>query len=276
MTQKKYRILIIEDDPYSRELMTNLVALHEELELVASADTGNSALSVIHDPNLSPIDLMLLDINLPDMTGIEFLEKLDEFPFVIFTTAYEQYAVKAFEFGAVDYLLKPITQDRFNKGIERFIQFSKDSIPYDIYHVIEEMKGPDKYKKSSLTDEQANQYAKMLLNHMEKTRAYTDYDLTLKSLSSALSIPGHHLSQVINIKLKMNFYMFINNYRVSEAKKLLSDPENRGKTLLDLSLNAGFKSKSVFNQVFREIVGTTPRSYREEHCPGAADVESDR
>ncbi len=125
--------------------------MRNDLILSGCVFTGEDAVNLVLETE-QPFDLILLDINLPDMTGIDFLERLVDIPFVIFTTAFDHYAVKAFELGAVDYLVKPISFDRFSKAIDRFIFIIEKSIPYDIFEIIEDLKGTDKYKKSSLSE----------------------------------------------------------------------------------------------------------------------------
>jgi YesN/AraC family two-component response regulator len=268
---KKYNVLIVEDDRWSRELATEWVSMREELELGARAGSGQEALDIIREAQASGkpgFDLILLDINMPGMTGIEFLEELADIPFVIFTTAHDQFAVKAFELGAVDYLMKPISHDRFDMAVDRFLSVVQNSIPYDIYRTIEEMKGEEKYRKSNLTEETAELYSRKIIEYMEERHAYTDEDLTLQIMAGDLSIPPHHLSQVLNTKLKMNFYTFINSYRVNEAKKLLKSQEYKDAKILEISHMAGFKSKSVFNTVFKEFTSLTPKEYREDSGRG--------
>jgi YesN/AraC family two-component response regulator len=263
---KKYRVLIVEDDRWSRELMSEWVSMREELELCARAASGGEALDIIRQSQASGnpgFDLILLDISMPGMTGMEFLEELGDIPFVIFTTAHEQYAVRAFDLGAVDYLLKPIAHDRFDRAVDRFLSVVRDNIPYDVYRVIEEMKGEERYKKSNLTEESAEIYSRKIVAYMEERCAFKDEDITLQKMARDLAIPPHHLSQVLNTKLKSNFYNFINTYRVDEAKKLLLSPEYREMKILEISHMAGFKSKSVFNTVFREFTTLTPREFRE-------------
>ncbi|GEM_PF-3613235 len=250
--------------------MSEWVKMRPELELTALAGSGGEALDIIRetrDSGNTEIDLILLDITMPGMSGIEFLEQLGDIPYVIFTTAHEQYAVKAFDIGAVDYLLKPIAHDRFDTAIDRFLSVVRNNIPYDIYRTIEELKGDEKYKKSNLTDATAEDYARKITDYMEKYRAYTDEDLTLQKMSRDLSISPHHISQVMNTKLNMNFYTFINLYRVNEAKQLLTSPRHRDLKIIEICHLAGFKSKSVFNTVFKEFTSLTPKEYRETGEP---------
>ncbi|TFH42502.1 MAG: response regulator, partial [Chrysiogenales bacterium] len=120
---QKFKVLIVEDDRWSRELMSEWVSLREELELQGLAASALEALDLMREKEASEgqgYDLILLDINLPGMSGLEFLEQVEELPFIIFTTAHEQFAVQAYEIGVLDYLLKPIEQARFDRAIDRF------------------------------------------------------------------------------------------------------------------------------------------------------------
>jgi AraC-like DNA-binding protein len=87
-------------------------------------------------------------------------------------------------------------------------------------------------------------------------------DLTLNSLAEKLSIPSHHLSQIINESLRQNFFEFVNTHRVEEAKKLLLDPANRHLNLAEIGYEAGFNSVSSFNAVFKKFVQMTPSRYQ--------------
>ena len=272
MAQKKaYRVLIVEDDKWSRELIAEWVSMREELHLVARAENGAQALDIIQTEKArgaDAIDLILLDIQMPGMTGLEFLERIEEPPFVIFTTAHEGYAARAFDVGAVDYLLKPITRERFDRAIDRFIKTVKQNIPYDVFETIENLKGDEKYRKSSLSDEVANTQSAAIRDFMESRRAYLDDEMTLNSMARELSIPPYHISQVLNTKMNTRFYHFVNSYRVEEAKRLLASAAHEARSILEISQMAGFKSKSVFNSVFKEFTGLTPKEFREEKGRG--------
>jgi two-component system LytT family response regulator len=111
--------IIIDDEPLAIKLLENHISKIEELNLVG---IGNSALEAYRILQHQPVDLMFLDIQMPDLNGIEFLKSLNRKPKTIFTTAYRDYAVEGFELEAVDYLLKPITFDRFFKSVERIMR----------------------------------------------------------------------------------------------------------------------------------------------------------
>ena len=105
-----YKAIVVDYEPVARRLMRSLLLEHSDvIEVVAEASNGSEAIEKIE--SLQP-DLVFLDIQMPDLTGFEVIERLQRKPNIIFTTAYEQYAIKAFETFSVDYLLKPIKEER--------------------------------------------------------------------------------------------------------------------------------------------------------------------
>jgi len=120
LTKKyQYKVLIVEDMLPAREQLIEYVDSRIECVVSDVARTGEQALEKLLN---NTYDLLFLDIHLPDMTGIDMLQQVQKKPYVIFCTAYDTYAIKAFELGAIDYLLKPVHIDRFNQSIERFLQ----------------------------------------------------------------------------------------------------------------------------------------------------------
>jgi two-component system LytT family response regulator len=110
------KALIVDDERLARLELRRLLAEHPEVEIAGEARGGEEALALI--PQLLP-DLLFLDIQMPGMTGFDLLERLEDLPQVIFTTAYDQYAIKAFEVNALDYLLKPIAPARLAAALGR-------------------------------------------------------------------------------------------------------------------------------------------------------------
>ncbi|MGH2623623.1 MAG: LytR/AlgR family response regulator transcription factor [Sphingobacterium sp.] len=111
------KTILIDDEPLARSMVLEYLNEHPEFEVVAQCNDGFEGVKAIqqHQP-----DLIFLDIQMPKLTGFEMLELLDDQPHVIFTTAFDQYALKAFEKNAIDYLLKPIRPDRFTQAIDKF------------------------------------------------------------------------------------------------------------------------------------------------------------
>ncbi len=111
------KVIIIDDEPLARSIVKEYLQQHPELELMQECGDGFDGFKAIqqHQP-----DLIFLDIQMPKITGFEMLEMLEQPPAVIFTTAFDEFAIKAFEAHAVDYLLKPFSQDRFDKAITKW------------------------------------------------------------------------------------------------------------------------------------------------------------
>ncbi|GAB2900422.1 LytR/AlgR family response regulator transcription factor [Microbulbifer echini] len=110
------KAIIIEDSRLARNELRELLKPHKAINLVAEAENCEQAVSLISEEKP---DLIFLDINLPDGSGFDILEKLRFTPKVIFTTAYDEYAIKAFEVNALDYLLKPINPNKLKRAIDK-------------------------------------------------------------------------------------------------------------------------------------------------------------
>ena len=114
-----YKAILIDDEPLARQLIRSLLQPYTQISIVAECGDGFEGFKAIQE--LAP-DLIFLDIQMPRLNGFEMLELLDNPPAVIFTTAFDEYALKAFEAHAIDYLLKPITKDRFEKAMQKWLQ----------------------------------------------------------------------------------------------------------------------------------------------------------
>jgi len=123
----------------------------------------------------------------------------------------------------------------------------------------------NRYSNSSLRPEDAKKYAQWLLDYMETEKPYLQRDLTIQMLAQSLNIPKHHLTQTINEQLHKNFYTLVNEYRVNEVKQRIIDPQYAHFTLLAIAHDAGFNSKSTFNNIFKKTIGLTPSAYRNKH-----------
>lgn len=120
-----YKCLIVDDENLARELIETHLSQLDIFKIVGSCSSALEAHKILQ---VETIDLMFLDIEMPVLKGTDFFENLKHKPKVIFTTAYRDYALEGFELNAVDYLLKPITFQRFFKAIEKFIDTGKSSI----------------------------------------------------------------------------------------------------------------------------------------------------
>jgi two-component system, LytTR family, response regulator len=113
------KVIIIDDEPLARSIVKEYLRHHPNLELADECNDGFEGLKAIqaHQP-----DLIFLDIQMPKINGFEMLELIEQPPAVIFTTAFDEYALKAFETHAIDYLLKPFSQERFDKAVQKWME----------------------------------------------------------------------------------------------------------------------------------------------------------
>src|SRR5688572_28951935 len=109
-----HKVIIIEDEPLARKVVRDYLSGFNDMEIVAECANGFEGLKSI--TQFTP-DLVFLDIQMPKITGFEMLELIDEPPSIIFTTAYDEFAIRAFEANAVDYLQKPFSKERFEKAV---------------------------------------------------------------------------------------------------------------------------------------------------------------
>ncbi len=136
----KYRCIIIDDEPIAIKVIEQHL---KEIDCIECVQTFTKALHAIDALNTHKIDLLFLDINMPGISGISFLKSLSNPPKVIFTTAYRSFAVDAFELEAIDYLVKPISFERFLKAVNKFlalepgnIELSKETRDYKDYIIL--------------------------------------------------------------------------------------------------------------------------------------------
>jgi two-component system, LytTR family, response regulator len=118
------KVIIIDDEPLARSIVKEYLQLYADINIVAECSDGFEGMKAIvqHEP-----ELIFLDIQMPKINGFEMLELIENPPAVIFTTAFDEFAIKAFELNATDYLLKPFSKERFNKAVQKYL--SKSSIP---------------------------------------------------------------------------------------------------------------------------------------------------
>lgn len=140
-----FKAIVIDDEPAARRLMKSLLLEHADIvTVIDEAGNGREAIKKIEE--LKP-DLIFLDIQMPDLTGFEVIEQLSHKPNIIFTTAYEQYAIKAFDTFSIDYLLKPIKEERLQQSIEKLKQFGRLNQSFDIsglQEIIKQLQAPQK------------------------------------------------------------------------------------------------------------------------------------
>lgn len=205
------KVIIIDDEPLARSIVVEYLQNHPDLEVVQQCGDGFEGLKAIqqHQP-----DLIFLDIQMPKITGFEMLELIEQLPGVIFTTAFDEYAIKAFESHAVDYLLKPFNQERFDKAIAKWneqktnlpekmtqsVLESASSSPAQRHRIV--VRNGSKIKIISITDvfylEAADDYVKIHTQegYFLKNKTMTHFE---QSLDEQLFVRSHR-SYIVNVQ----------------------------------------------------------------------------
>lgn len=171
-----FNCIIVDDEKLARDLLTEFLEPHRDVEIVAECSNGRDAVEKINE--LKP-ELIFLDVQMPGMDGFEVLQALRYKPFVIFTTAYDQYAIKAFDSNAIDYLLKPLDQERFDIAVQRASEQIKTE-DVNVEELISTLKGSFTQQAGDFSSHLFVQKSEKLLNlevdkimHLEASGDYT-------------------------------------------------------------------------------------------------------
>ncbi len=130
--------------------------------------------------------------------------------------------------------------------------------------ITDQIKITNKEKAKLVSTDSANEYTKEITNYMQNEKAFLNNELRIQDLSTSLKIPVHIISNIINSELNLNFYDFVNSYRIEEAKKRLRDSEYNNLTIIAIAYDCGFNSKATFNRLFKNHTGLTPSQYKKE------------
>lgn len=165
------KALVIDDEPLARSIVSEYLRHYPEIKVVQECSDGFEGVKAIsqHKP-----DLIFLDIQMPKINGFEMLELIDDPPAVIFTTAYDEYAIKAFEAHAIDYLLKPFSKDRFDKALQKWLmkrQHEKQDHKTLLPH--EQIRQPE--ERNRIVVRESGNIRIIQVNEIHYIEAYDDY-----------------------------------------------------------------------------------------------------
>jgi two-component system LytT family response regulator len=183
------KIILIDDEPLARVLVREYLEDFPELEVVAECGDGFEGLKAIalHQP-----DLLFLDIQMPKINGFEMLELVSEQPAVIFTTAYDEYALKAFETNALDYLLKPFSKERFQQAINKWLQNPTKASASKV--ALSEIPNKQPEEQNRIVIKDGSEISIIPTSELEYLEAYDDY------------VKIHHKGKVHLKKKTMNYF----------------------------------------------------------------------
>ncbi len=201
----KIKCLIVDDEPLAIRLIENHISKIDVLEVVATANNGMKAFEIL---NTQQIDLLFLDIKMPNITGIDFLRSLKHAPKTIFTTAYRDFAIESYELEVVDYLLKPITFERFFKSVDKFL---REKISVKVVDTI-----PQKKEEYILLKSAGKNY-KIALNDVVYVESIKDYIKVHKTDGSSI-ISKYKIGNLEEELLTHDFIRIHRSYIVNASK----------------------------------------------------------
>lgn len=211
---RTYKTVIIDDERLAREEVKRALKKYPEFVVVGEANNVDSAITLID--NEDP-DILFLDIHMPEKSGFDLLEELTTVPEVVFTTAYDQYAVKAFELNALDYLVKPLREERFSKTIDKVKQelAMKSKLKQDVLPMHRKIfiKDGEKCHFIPLSDihfiESLDNYARLYFGH-QKAMIKRSLNLLEEKLDSTVFFRTNR-SQIINTHYIKQIHPHFNN-----------------------------------------------------------------
>lgn len=242
------RALIIEDEHPARLRLNNLLQQHTDtIHIIGEADTGKAAITLIEEKKP---ELIFLDIQLPDMTGFDVLNKLSFQPSIIFTTAYSDYALKAFDTMSIDYLVKPIEQKRFDQAIEKLLKWNK---PQDLDLALTQKLIAKLQKSASPLSLSIKKKDKIILIDFDQVSHFKAEDkyVNVHLLNGDQHLLSKTLSQV-EIGLPDNFIRIHRSYIVN--KNIVVEIEKHFKGKFVLQLNDKLQNKIKTGETYTQVV----------------------
>ncbi|NCD68572.1 LytR/AlgR family response regulator transcription factor [Mucilaginibacter agri] len=225
----KLLCLVVDDEPIARDILNNHIGMTPNLKLVKSCINASEAYEALHR---YPIDLIFLDIQMPVITGTDFLRSLRRPPLVVLTTAYQQYAIEGFELNVVDYLLKPITFDRFYQAVQK----ASDRLTTSL---------EDNSSKPLSTDhlfiKQDSKYIRVDHHHVRYIQAEKDYSSIY--LEDRRIFASMHLKLLENLLPETQFQRIHRSYIVNLSKILAVKGNMVELAEIELPVGANYRDK---------------------------------
>jgi len=212
MLSKKIVCLAVDDEPLALSILKKYIGSVESLELVGSCENAVQALQLLQK---YPVDLIFLDIQMPQIMGTDFIRTLKKAPKIIFTTAFRKYAIEGFELDAVDYLLKPISFERFLKAVNKVLQTNFNA-PDPVNHLNDAI---SESSPSCLYFRVDRKMVKVLLNDILYIEGFSDY---IKIITNTKTIITKHLISSLEETLPKDGFIRIHRSFIVSIQKIES------------------------------------------------------
>lgn len=227
----KVKCLLVDDEPLAIKLIENHILKIDSLEVVA---TCNNAIKAFEILSIQKIDLLFLDIKMPNITGIDFLKTIKNPPKTIFTTAYRDYAIESYDLEVVDYLLKPITFERFFKSIDKFLRTNSLIVPE---------------KKEVLQDEfilvkSGNKHHKIKVNQILFIESLKDY-IKVHTVNDKRIVSKYKIGEIEEELAHKNFLRVHRSYVINTNKISAFTINDIEVNSVEIPIGASYKDKVI-------------------------------
>jgi DNA-binding LytR/AlgR family response regulator len=232
----KTRCLIVDDEPLAQRVIESHMEKLDDLQLVAKCSNAIEAMSMLKSEH---IDLIFLDIQMPELSGVEFLKSLQNPPSIIFTTAYRNYAIDAFELDVLDYLLKPISFERFIKSVNKYYELKNAYAPKVLGNANESSE-----ELSFIYVRQKKTMIKVLLSDILYIESLKDYIRIFLEKGGSL-MTKQKISTMIDLLPENNFIRVHKSYIVNIDKINTLSPTNIGLNDKTIPIGRSFKAYAL-------------------------------
>ena len=233
--------MAIDDEPLALRQVKSYIDRIPQVELVAACRNAVEAQAMLPQRD---VDLLLVDINMPDLNGMDFVRQLHNPPLVIFTTAYSEYAIEGFRLDPVDYLLKPFRDQDLMAAIARVREKEGAAQPAEDTLLLP--KG-DKSK-----------YVLQTLNYI--AAHYADADINIAAIARHIGISEGHLSHVFKKETNYTALGYLTQYRIYMARSLLRDCRYK---VYEVAEMVGYRDVAYFGSTFKKLTGMSPSEYQD-------------
>ncbi|WP_299108237.1 LytTR family DNA-binding domain-containing protein [uncultured Tenacibaculum sp.] len=229
---KKIKCLLVDDEPLAIKLLEKHIGKIESLEVVA---TCNNAIKAFEILNTQQVDLLFLDIKMPNLTGIDFLKTLKNPPKTIFTTAYRDYAIESYDLGVIDYLLKPITFERFFKAVDRFVKDNKTAV-----EVVPNKEAAEEF----MLIKSGNKFHKVILEDILFIESLKDY-IKIHTTNNKKIVSKYRISEIEEELKEKNFLRVHRSYIINIDKISAFTVNDIEVNSTEIPIGASYKEKVV-------------------------------
>ncbi|RCW64251.1 response regulator transcription factor [Saliterribacillus persicus] len=250
-------ILVVDDEPRSREGVKKTI----EKSAIGAFDvlTANDAKEAIQLIEKHKINLLITDIRMPEMTGLELLKVLKENqddPVVIIMSAYSEfeYAHQALQLGVVNYLLKPISKEKLMEAIEKAINVDNQKLQTDLLQEIADDK--------LIEINEVGRFSGVIKEVITYIEAHFYEEISLKDVANYVHLNASYLSALFKEQLDLTFSDYVTRRRVQEAKKLLLTTDF---TITEIAEKVGYNTPKYFIKIFKQAEEITPHVYRKKY-----------